>query len=121
MILEHNLAITEFEERIQTLNQATRKEKDIRVHCAMMSERARLMNAMADFTQKKNEELADFQKEQGRNAPGRAVDLAHDWWNDEEADPVQTLNSTFGSCVDEDEDRGRLVAPFDDRWSDDPV
>lgn len=85
----------------------------------MISERAKLMKALAEFTERKNEELAVFQKEQGRNAPGRAEDLPHDWWNDEEEDSVQASRSRHGWCDDDDEDTSRLVAPFDDQWNDD--
>ena len=119
MILECDRATRKFEKKIETLNRALSKEKDTRVHRAMISERAKLMKALAEFTERKNEELAVFQKEQGRNAPGRAEDLPHDWWNDEEEDSVQASRSRHGWCDDDDEDTSRLVAPFDDQWNDD--
>ena len=43
------------------------------------SERKEVMKALANFTRENDEELAEFHNEQGKNAPGRAVDLPHLW------------------------------------------
>lgn len=117
MILERDHAITTFKEKIATLDHAL-SEKNPRVHRAITAERAGTMKTMAEYTERKNKELADFQKEQGRNAPGRALDLPHDWWNDEEADPVHVIERGRESCEDENEDRGRLAGPFHGCWND---
>ena len=79
MILEHDHAITVFEETIATLNYAMHKGNDAWVYRAMTAEHAGAMNTVAEYTGKKNKELADILKKQGKNAPGKALDLSHDW------------------------------------------
>ena len=113
------------------------KAKGTQVYDAIESQRAEVVKALAEFAEAQNEELARFQKKQGKNAPGRAVDLPHDWYNDEETDSDQGRESPHGSCDsersidrgpghvarremrDEAEDPCRLMTPFDDRWNDD--
>lgn len=85
MMREHDLAITAFEKEIATLNRALSREKNMQLHRAMKSVRAVVTKAMAEFSEKKDKELAELQKKQGKDAPGRAEDLRHDWWNDEDA------------------------------------
>lgn len=150
MILDRDLAIRVFEEKIETLNHAMSKAKDTQACREIGSERAEAMKTLAEFVEKRNKELTEFQKEQGKNAPGRVVDLPHDWWNDEESEPdqaskiphdscngedlarlfndgsndhnlVQVADYPRECCKDEEEDPGRLMTPFDDRWNDDDV
>ena len=45
-----------------------------------MSERNEVIKALANFTRENDEELAELHNEQGKNAPGRAVDLPHVWY-----------------------------------------
>lgn len=121
MIHERDLTTSEFNEKIQRLNRALSKEKDTRVHRAIIFERTGILKAKADFLARKSIELREFQREQGRDAPGRAEDLRHDWWNDEDAGPVQAVRSSRGWGEDRKKGFSRLVSPFDDRWSVDLV
>lgn len=150
MTLDRELAIRVFEEKIETLNRAMPKAKDTQAYRALESERAEVVKALAEFVEKQDEELAEFQKKEGKNAAGRAVNLPHDWWNDEETDSDQVLESPHDSCDGEDlgklfnggsidrdpgqvalipperckneaEDPCRLRTPFDDRWNDDDL
>ena len=80
MTLERDLAIRQFEDEIEALDHAMTKVNDKRNRRAMASERAAVTKALADFSVLKDKELAVFQREQGRDAPGRAEDLPHDWF-----------------------------------------
>ena len=91
---EFSLATAEFEERLEKLNYALRKENDSRVHRALTIERAEAMGAMAKLTVEKRKEFASFQEEQGIDAAGRIEDLSRDWWNDEEVDAIPNLKSS---------------------------
>ena len=87
---EYSLAIAEFEEGLEKLNYALRKERDTRVHRALSIRRAELIEAMAKLTVETRKELEDFQREQGMYASGRIENLSQDWWNDEEVDAITT-------------------------------
>ena len=87
---EYSLAVAELEEKLEKLNYALRKERDTRVHRALTIRRAEVIEAMAKLTVEKRKELANFQKEQGMDAPGRTEDLSQNWWNDDEENAVST-------------------------------
>ena len=90
----YSLATAEFEEKIEKLNYALRREKDTRVHRTLTLERAGVIEAMAKLRVEKRKEFAEFQREQGIDASGRIEDLSQDWWNDEEADATAHLKSS---------------------------
>ena len=71
---------------------------------------------MSEYAGKKNKALVDFPKKQGKNAPGKVLDLSHDWWKDENADSSHGMYVNLESC--EEEHRGRLAGPFRCRWKD---
>lgn len=114
IIRGRDLIASEFEEKINKLNRVLGQEKDTSVRRAIISERTRVLKAKAELLARKSIELRDFQKEQGRDAPGRAEDLRHGWWNDEEADPVRALRCSRDSCHVEPKNLSRMASPFDD-------
>ena len=91
---EYNLAVAAFEEHIEKLNDTLRKEKNVRLHCALTIVRDEAIEALAKITAEQREEFANFQKEEGMNASGRVEELPQDWWNDEEVDVTATLKSS---------------------------
>ena len=114
-ILERGLAIRDFEEKIATLQNALGNKQDARIRRATMSKRTEVTKSLAELTERKSQELADFWKGSGRYAPGRAQDLPYDWWKDDEMDPILALKSPPHLCDDEDEARDRPARSFHDR------
>ncbi|KAL9065057.1 MAG: hypothetical protein Q9161_008476 [Pseudevernia consocians] len=111
-------ALSAFAAEIATLDRALgREKKDIRLRRAMESERASVRKAMVGFREKGDKELVEFREELGKDAPGRAEDLRHDWWDDEE----EVGEGGSGQVPRaRQRDAGRLGAPFDDDgWDDD--
>ena len=102
---ECELGTREFEQKISTLNHTLGEEKDTRIHRAIASERTDMIKAMVDFIEERDTELADFQKEKGRNAPGRAEDLPHDWWNDDNDADLDLALESPRNLRDDDNDK----------------
>ncbi|CAF9908227.1 MAG: hypothetical protein ALECFALPRED_004355 [Alectoria fallacina] len=78
MTRDRDLATRIFEEQLEALDHALSKSKDVQVHDAMISERAEVVETLFEVTEENNKQLAEFQKDQGKDAPGRAEDLSYE-------------------------------------------